>query len=150
MQIERVKTLVEAFSVSRRSEIDAAWEVAHSLGDDLLALLAEAFPQIRKSEGRASIMRYVGKFSRENNSVFGMGIIALRDRSWIVRHYGCASLAYSLRDDALPALSALLKHPDHRTVADTRAAIDAIKSKNHYFFMDRDHSGKIRWEYASI
>ena len=150
MRTERVKAIVKAFSVSRRPQIDAAWEMAHSMGDDLLALLAEAFPQIRKSEGRASIMRYVGKFSRENEVVFGMGIVAVKDRSYAVRHYGCALLAYSLRNEALPALSVLLKHLDHRTVADARTAIDAIKSKNHYFFMDRDHSGKIRWDYASI
>lgn len=150
MRTERVKALVEAFSVSRRPEIDAAWEMAHSMGDDLLALLVEAFPQIRKSEGRASIMRYVGKFSRENEVVFGMGIVAVQDRSYAVRHYGCALLAYSLRNEALPTLSALLKHSDQRTVADARAAMDAVKSKNHYFFMDRDHSGKIRWDYASI
>jgi hypothetical protein len=150
METERVKALIEAFSVTRRAEIDAAWENAHSVGDDLLAHLAEAFPQIRKSEGRASVMRYVGKFSRENDAVFAMGIVAVQDRSWIVRHYSCALLAYSLRNEALPTLSALLKHPDPRTVADARAAIDAIKSKNHHFFQDRDHSGKIRWEYASI
>jgi glycerol-3-phosphate dehydrogenase len=150
MQADRVKTLVEAFSVSRRPEIDAAWELAHSMGDELLALLAEAFPQIRKSAGRASVMRYVGKFSRENNAVFGMGIVAAQDRSYAVRHYGCALLAYSLRSEALTTLSTLLKHRDQRTVADARAAIDAIKSKNHHFFHDRGHSGKIRWEYASI
>ena len=117
---------------------------------DLLPLLAEAFPQIRKSAGRASIMRYVGKFSRENEAVFGMGIVAAQDRSYAVRHYGCALLAYSLRNEALPTLSILLKHSDQRTVADARAAMDAIKRKNHYLFMDRDHSGKIRWDYASI
>jgi hypothetical protein len=150
MLTERVKTLVEAFSVSRRPEIDAAWEVAHSMGDDLLVLLAEAFPQIRKSAGRASITRYVGKFSRENEVVFGMGIVAVQDRSYAVRHYGCALLAYSLRNEALPTLSVLLNHSDHYTIADARAAIDAIKRKNHYFFMDRDYSGKIRWDYASI
>jgi hypothetical protein len=150
MQTDRVNALIEAFSVTRRPEIDAAWEITHSMGDDLLALLAEAFPKIRKSEGRASVMRYVGKFSRENNAVFGMGILAVQDRSYAVRHYGCALLAYSLRSEALTTLSALLKHRDHRTVADARAAMDAIRSKNHHFFRDRDHSGKIRWEYASI
>jgi hypothetical protein len=150
MPTERVKALVEAFSVSRRPEIDSAWEIAHSMSDELLVLLAEAFPQIRKSAGRASIMRYVGKFSRENEFVFGMGIVAVQDRSYEVRHYGCALLAYSLRNEALPTLTVLLRHSDHRTVADARAAIDAIKRKNHYFFMDRDHSGKIRWDYASI
>jgi len=79
-----------------------------------------------------------------------MGVAATQDRSYAVRHYGCALLAYSLRKEALPTLSALLKHSDHRSVEDARAAMDAIKHKNHHFFKDRDHSGKILWEYASI
>ena len=145
-----MERLIQVFSTSLRPEIDAAWVVADSMGDDLLPLLAEAFPRIRKWEGRASIMRYVGKFSRENDVAFGMGIIALQDRAYDVRHYGCALLAYSLRAEALPILAPLLKHADRRTVEDAKAAIEAIKSKNHYFFRDRDHSGKVRWEYGSV
>jgi hypothetical protein len=147
---KRVEKLVQAFSTSLRPEIDAAWVVADSLGDDRVPLLAEAFPQIRKSEGRASVMRYVGKFSRESEVAFRMGAVAIRDRAYAVRHYGCASLAYSLRADAIPILTPLLRHADRRTVEDARAAIDAIKSKNHNFFKDRDHSGKILWSYASV
>ena len=79
-----------------------------------------------------------------------MGIIAVQDRAYAVRYYGCALLAYSLRADALANLSPLLKHADRRTAEDARAAIDAIKSKNHNFFKDRDHSGKILWSYASV
>jgi hypothetical protein len=74
--------------------------------------------------------------------VFGMGIVAVRDRSYAVRHYGCALLAYSLRNEALPTLSVLLNHSDRRTVADTRAAMGEIRRKNHYFFMDRDTAPK--------
>jgi hypothetical protein len=150
MQDERIETLVKAFSTSRRSEIDAAWVIADSMGDDLLTLFAEAFPRIRKSEGRASIMRYVGRFSRESEVAFRMGTVAVQDRAYAVRHYGCALLAYSLRGDALQILISLLKHADRRTVEDARAAIGAIKSKNHNFFKDRDHSGKILWSYASV
>jgi hypothetical protein len=150
MQDERIKILVKAFSASRRSEIDAAWVIADSMGDDVLTLFAEAFPRIRKSEGRASIMRYVGRFSRESEVAFRMGTVAVQDRAYAVRHYGCALLAYSLRGDALQILISLLKHADRRTVEDARAAIDAIKSKNHNFFKDRDHSGKILWSYASV
>ena len=150
MQDERIETLVKAFSTSRRSEIDAAWVIADSMGDDLLTLFGEAFPRIRKSEGRASIMRYVGRFSRESEVAFRMGTVAVQDRAYAVRHYGCALLAYSLRGDALQILISLLKHADRRTVEDARAAIDAIKSKNHNFFKDRDHSGKILWSYASV
>jgi len=68
--------LVQAFSTSPRPEIDAAWVVANSMGDDSPPLLAEAFPRIRKWEGRASIMRYVGKFSRDNDVVFRVGIVS--------------------------------------------------------------------------
>ena len=148
MQAERVRTLVQAFNTSKRSEIDAAWVVADSVGDDLLVLLSEALPQIRKWQGRASIMRYVGRFSRTSDIAFSMGVAATRDRSYDVRHYACALLAYSLRPTALPILSSLLAHPDRRTAEDAKAAIDAIKRNNHNFFRDRDHSGKINWEYA--
>jgi hypothetical protein len=150
MDDERIETLVKAFSTSRRPEIDAAWVVADSMGDDLLTLFAGAFPRIRKSEGRASIMRYVGRFSRESEIAFRLGTVAVQDRAYAVRHYGCALLAYSLRADALPILLSVLKHADRRTVEDARAAIDAIKSKNHNYFKDRDHSGKILWSYASV
>jgi hypothetical protein len=141
--------LVKAFSTPRRPKIDAAWVVADSMGDDLLTLFAEAFPRIRKSEGRASIMRYVGRFSLESEVAFRMGTVAVRDRAYAVRHYGCALLSYSLRADALPILLSVLKHADRRTVEGARAAIDAIKSKNHNFFKDRNHSGKILWSHAS-
>ena len=149
MQDQRVERLVQAFSTSLRPGIDAAWAVADSAGDDLLPLLAEAFPRITKSEGRASVMRYVGRFARESDIAFRMGTVAVQDRAYAVRHYGCALLAYSLRGDALPFLSLLLKHPDSRTVEDAKAAIDAIKRKNHNFFKDRKHSGKVLWSYGS-
>jgi hypothetical protein len=95
-------------------------------------------------------MRYVGRFSRESEVAFRMGTVAVRDRAYAVRHYGCALLAYSLRADSLPILISLLKHTDRRTVKDAKAAIDAIKSKNYNFVKDRDHSGKIHWSHASV
>jgi hypothetical protein len=148
MHSERIKTLIQAFNVSKRSEIDAAWALADSMDVDLPVLLAEAFHQIRRSEGRASILRYLGKFSRTNEAVFQVGLTATQDRSWGVRHYACAMLAYSLRTAALPALSLLLKHSDRRTVEDAKAAIDAIKNRNHNFFHDRNHTGRVNWGYA--
>ena len=91
-----------------------------------------------------------GKRLGEGEVAFRMGIAAANDRSCAVRHYGCAILAYSLRADALPTLSSLLKHADRRTAEDARAAIDAITNKNHHLFIDRDHSGRVRWEYGSV
>jgi len=95
-------------------------------------------------------MRYVGRFSRETEVAFRMGKVAVRDRAYAVRHYVCALLAYSLRADALPFLISLLGHADHRTVEDSKAAIDAIKSKNQNFFKDRNLSGRVLWSYASV
>jgi hypothetical protein len=85
MQDERIEALVKVFNTSRRSEIDAAWVIADSMGDEVLTLFAEAFPRIRKSEGRASIMRYVGRFSRESELAFRMGTVAVQDRAYAVR-----------------------------------------------------------------
>jgi len=33
---------------------------------------------------------------------------------------------------------------------DARAAIDAIKSKHHNYFIDRDHTGHIFWEVTRL
>ena len=49
------------------------------MGDDLLVLLAEAFPRIRNR--MVQIPSCVTSETRENEIVFGMGISAVRDRS---------------------------------------------------------------------
>jgi hypothetical protein len=72
--------------------------------------------------------------------------IADEEAAWSVRYRACGLLAYSLRADALPELEPLLGHRDQRTVEDARAAIDAIRSHNHHFFVDRGHSGRSFWE----
>jgi hypothetical protein len=57
----------------------------------------------------------------------------------------CAILAYSLCEEAIPELEALLRHRSRETRADAAAAIDAIKHQDHNYFVDRDHSGKGGW-----
>ena len=52
-------------------------------------------------------------------------------------------LAYSLNDDALPTLKALFAHKDTKTAEYAKAAVDAIVHRNHNYFVDRDHSGKV-------
>jgi hypothetical protein len=147
---DRVQVLVNSFDASELSKVAAAWEIAEAIDGNLPSLLVEAFPKIRKWQGRASILRYIGKFSRESGPVFNLGLTAIQDKAYDVRHYACALLAFSLRPEALTALKALLQHPDGRTVQDARAAMDAIQNKNHHFFKDRDHSGRIKWEYGSV
>ena len=85
------------------------------------------------------------KISRTSEDAFHLGIVALEDRSFMVRWRACGLLAYSQRRDALPALKQAARHEDERTQADARAAITAIKKKNHHLFVDRDRSGRVQW-----
>ena len=50
------------------------------------------------------------------------------------------------RKDAMPSLEQLLKHADVKTVDDARVAMDAIRRKNHHYFIDRNHSDSAFWE----
>jgi len=49
-------------------------------------------------------------------------------------------LAFSQNEAALPTLRESLSHPDEGTRGDVVAAIDAIESRNHHYFVDREHS----------
>ena len=33
-------------------------------------------------------------------------------------------------------------------MGDAKAAIDAIKHRNHHYFVDRKHSGRIQWAFG--
>jgi hypothetical protein len=76
-------------------------------------------------------------------------VTALGDRSRIVRHRACTLLACSLRPDAISNLRKILDYSDAATVADSGAAIDAIEHRNHHYFVDRDHSGKVALNFGS-
>jgi hypothetical protein len=86
------------------------------------------------------------KYARTSEAAFRLGVQACQDRATRVRYRGCGLLAYSQKREALPHLQALLRHEDPETVADARAAIDAIVSRNHHYFIDRTHSGRMFWE----
>jgi hypothetical protein len=85
------------------------------------------------------------RYARTSEAAFQLGVAGLRDKATLVRYRACGLLAYSLREDALPHLEELLHHPDSKSVADAKAAIDAIRQKNHHYFIDRTHSGKSFW-----
>ena len=148
MDESRLPALVEALDVPSRSERDAAWEPIRELGAPLVPYLSDYVPHAKHWQCRASILTYVGPYSRTSEAAFRAGLDLLLDRSRPVRHAACALCAYSLRETALPALQQLLGHSDARTSADACAAIDAITHQNHHYFRDRDHSGVVKWDYA--
>jgi hypothetical protein len=112
----------------------------------LVLLLVRAYPHLRRSEGRSALLFSLPRFARSHPAVIDLAVGALADRAFLVREYACAILAYSLQESAIPALESLATHPHAETRASSEAAIDAIRSKNHHYYVDREHSGNTFWQ----
>jgi hypothetical protein len=63
------------------------------------------------------------RFARVSEAAYSLGLKALADKSYMVRYRACMVLAYSLRTDAIPALTLLLHHADARTREDAAHAL---------------------------
>ena len=142
---DSILTAVRQLDTTRSSDEEAAWSVLRPLGSEVVPLLLEAFPSFRTWQGRTALVFHTIRYARESEHAFQIGLLGCRDRSYMVRYRACGLLAYSLRADALPHLEPLLNHRDRRTVEDASAAVDAIRSRNHHYFVDRDHSGRSFW-----
>ena len=147
MSLPTIDELVALYSQTKGSDVgQAEHRLFQQYGlEPLIPLLASAYPLIRRSNGRASILFRLPRYARVRQDVVSLALSALADRSSIVREYACSILAYSLRSDVIPQLASLQSHPDLKTRAAAAAAIDAISSKNHHYFVDRKHSGSTFW-----
>jgi hypothetical protein len=147
MSLPTVDELVALYSQAKGSDIGRAESrlfQQHGL-ESLIPLLAKAYPRIRRFSGRACILFWLLRYARTRQDVVSLALSALTDRSFVVREYACSILAYSLRPEAIPQLTSLLAHPDLKTRASALAAIDAISSTNHHYYIDRSHSGSTFW-----
>jgi len=124
---------------------EAAWQSLRGLGPAVAPYLLEAYPAARRWQARTALVFHAIGHARVSEQAFALGLKALQDKSYMVRYRACMVLAYSLRPDAIPALTALLQHPDSRTREDADRALDAIRSRNHHYFIDRQHSGRSFW-----
>ena len=132
----------------RRVDVVAGNGLAHRHAYGLCALVphyVEALPRIRNANGRIHIMFWLRCLARKDSRVVEAAIGRLSDKSAIVRMHACELLAYSLRQDVVPSLEPLLQHASARTRDEAAAAIDAIKHKNHHYYLDRKHSGSTFW-----
>lgn len=148
MTLPAIDEVVSTYNQSRTSDIGQSEQVLfqrHGL-EPLLPLLIEAYPRIRRSEGRAAILSWLTRYARSHPPVVSLAQAALEDRAYLVRERACSILAYSLRADVLPRLALMQEHPDARTRADVAAAMDAISCGNHHLFVDRGHTGSTFWE----
>ena len=136
-----IRKLITALDCDNWSDAEDAREKLIPLGPAILPFFLEAYPELKIYRGRSSIVYTSIKFARDFDDAVLLGIIALSDKSTIVRHNACTLLAFSLERTAIPHLKKLLNHHDKKTSDDALAAIDAIEHQNHNYFIDRSHSG---------
>ncbi len=142
----QIRELVKGLDTAKVLEGEIAWNEVRPLGAAVVPFLVEFYPKARKWQGRAALIFHAMRYARTSEAAFQLGLAALRDKATIVRYRACGLCAYSLRSDAIGHLKQLLQHADSQTVADARAAIDAIQHRNHHYFVDRGHSDKSFWE----
>lgn len=147
MSLPAIDEIVAIYSQTKGSDVgQAEHRLFQKFGlEPLIPLLASAFPLVRRCDGRASILFSLPRFARRRQDVVSLALLALADRSYIVRESACSVLAYSLRPDVIPHLMSMQGHADLKTRAAATAAIDAISNQNHHYFVDRKHSGSTFW-----
>jgi hypothetical protein len=145
MDDTKIRRLVAGLETTRPSEEEAAWEKLRPFDSKILPYFLESYAEMKKWQGRASLIFHAIPYARDYDDAFQLGIKATKDKATVVRYRACMLLAYSLNKDALPHLRALLNHADKKTIEDAKAAIDAIEHNNHNYFIDRQHSGKMFW-----
>ena len=147
MQLPSIADLVAIYDQPKFSSIShAEWTLFQKHGvEPLIPCLLQAFPLVNRAPGRASLLFWLARYSRKYPQIVELAKTALNDRAYLVREHACSILAYSLRSDAISALAPLQSHKNGRTRADATAAIDAISSKNHHLYADRQHTGQSFW-----
>lgn len=147
MSLPTVEELVAVYNQIRGSDVARAeHRLFQQFGiDALVPRLIEGYARVRRGSGRAAILFWLPRFARSRDDVVQLARTALTDPTCQVRSEACSILAYSLREDVLHDLAALLDHTHPRTRADVSAAIDAIHCRNHHFYVDRAHTGATFW-----
>lgn len=126
-------------------EIHAVRELGKLVGSALPALLLKKYRVSKKWQARSSCVYHSIRYARDVEESVQLGIEALSDKSKVVRYRACMLLACSLSKNAVSFLKELeLRASDSETQANAHAAIDAIENQNTNYFVDRDHSGKVR------
>lgn len=122
-------------------EWNAALELRSLLEDRLPDQLLTRYKQAKKWPVRSSCVYHSVRYAKTSDAAVELALLALKDRSQVVRYRACMLLAYSQRKELLPRLRGLLAELHEETKVDVLAAVDAIESENQDYFVDRDHSG---------
>ena len=128
-----------AFLDGSGSEVERSAIALLRQRSDLPQLLLGKYKLSRRWGARAACVYYSLPYARESSFALELGVTALGDKSKVVRYRATMLLAFAQSPEALGPLRALIDRG--LSVEDARAAMDAIKSKNHHYFVDREHSG---------
>jgi hypothetical protein len=144
MEPTAIRALVEAFTVKSSFGNEPGYKEIKALGEEVIPYFLEQYPKSSRWEQRvAYVYHSIRPAANGNKTAFQLGLLALKDKSKHVRYRACMLLACAQDIEALPYLEALRDHPVSETKKDVEAAIDALKSKNHHYFIDRSHSNKM-------
>lgn len=129
-------------------EYPAMKQLRAAVSDVPAALLAH-YRTARGWRVRLSCVFFSLSYATSSDTAVSLALSALRDRSRHVRYRACMLLAYAQREDTLPALrDALATMPAGDPTGDLAAAIDAVTSHNHNYFVDRNHTGRVTMSIA--
>lgn len=139
----RIDQLIDRLDGSGSADSwDAARQLHVELGADLPRYLLARYQTNKRWGARSSYLYHSVRYASTSAAAIELALCGVLDRSKAVRYRACMLLACSRRKDLVPALEALAEKVPANTKADLMAAIDAIESENHNYFVDRDHSEK--------
>ncbi len=147
MDKKRIEALMDCIDGGGSDREWSAVRELRCLGLEFAKMLRSKFHASRAWKVRSSCVYHAMRYARESEDAVALGIAAIADKAKGVRYRGAMLLAYSQRRDAIPALDAAYQaHIGTADADDLAAAIDAIQSQNHHFFLDRAHAGNTTWE----
>lgn len=123
------------------AEYDAI-KALSGLGLELPKLLLTKYRDSTKWGEPFSCVYHASNYALASDHAYQLALEALADKSKKVRYQACLLLAIAQNPAALERLETLLN--DRESSDDAKAAIDAIRLKDHNYFADRDHSGMVK------
>lgn len=124
-------------------EHTAISDLSALFGEKLSYHLLELYKVSSKKNIRASCVYYCFDLAKTSADAKKLALLALADKSQIVRYRACQLLAYSQDKSLLKAMDLARKNISKNSVSDLDAAMDAIASQNQHYFRDRQHTGRI-------
>lgn len=139
-----IESLLDHLDGSGSDEEWNAVKVLHtSLGNQFPSYLLQRFRGAKKWGSRSSLIYHATKYAKVSEKAVELGLLAIKDKSKVVRYRGCLLLACAQSKEILSELRQALNVTSNDTKLDILAAIDAIEHQNQNYFVDRDHSGQI-------